>query len=83
MNNGAGDLRSSAQQYNSSHPGQQWLQGNQIVLTPQNYSAFQDWYENLSPAIDTKYGLSSLESRYGYYYDQQGGTSSDGAFGPW
>ena len=83
MNNGAGDLRSSAQQYNSSHPGQQWLQGNQIVLTPQNYSAFQDWYENLSPAVDQKYGLSSLESRYGYYYNQQGGTSSDGAFGPW
>ena len=35
------------------------------MLTPQNYSAFQDWYENLSPQHRQKYGLSSLESRYG------------------
>ncbi len=83
LNNGAGDLLSSAQQYNSTHPGQHWLQDNQIVLTTQNYSAFHDWYENLSPNIDSKYGLSSLESRYGYYYNQQGATSSQGASGPW
>ncbi len=48
LNNGAADLLSSAQQYNLGHPGQQFLQGNQIVLTQQNYSAFHDWYKNLS-----------------------------------
>jgi hypothetical protein len=84
MSNGASDLLSNAQQFNSTQPKSlQWLQGNQVVLTPQNYSGFQDWYETLNPKIDQKYGLSSLESRYGYYYNQQGSTSSDGAFGPW
>jgi hypothetical protein len=84
MSNGASDLVSNAQQFNSTQPKSlQFMQGNQIVLTPQNYSAFQDWYETLSPSLDQKYGLSSLESRYGYYYNQQGSTSSDGAMGPW
>ncbi len=84
LNNGAGDLLSSAQQYNASHPGQQWLQGNQIVLTQQNYSAFQDWYDNsISSKLDSKYQLSALQDDFSGDYNQQGATSSDGAAGPW
>ena len=84
FNNGANDLLSNAQQYNSTHPSQQWLQGNQIVLTQQNYSAFQDWYENTVPSkLDSKYQLSALENDFSGDYNQQGATSSDGAAGPW
>ncbi len=84
LSNGAGDLLANAQQFNQGQPaGQQWLHGNQIVLTKQDYGAFLDWYENLDPGLDGKYGISGLESRYGYYYNQQGGTSSEGGSGAW
>lgn len=83
LNNGASDLLSSAQQYNHDNPGQQFLQGNQIVLTQQNYGAFNDWYQNLSSQLDSKYGFTSLDSTYNQAYTQQGATSSDGASGPW
>jgi hypothetical protein len=83
LNNNASDLLADAQAYQKAHPGQQFLQGNQIVLTQDNYSSFQDWYQNLNPGLDKKYGLSSLESRYQQYYEDQGGTSSDGGTGVW
>jgi hypothetical protein len=84
LSNGASDLLANAQLHSQSQPAsQQWLRGNQIVLTKQDYGAFLDWYQNLDPGLDSKYGISGLESRYGYYYNQQGGTSSEGGSGAW
>jgi hypothetical protein len=85
INNGAKDLLASAQQFNQGildqglPPGSQFLQNGRIVLTKDNYSEFEGWYNQNSG----RYGLDKLEATYGWLYYQQGATSSNGAQGPW
>jgi hypothetical protein len=85
INNGAKDLLASAQQFNQGildqglPPSRQFLQNGRIVLTKDNYSEFEGWYNQNSG----RYGLDKLEATYGWLYYQQGATSSNGAQGPW
>lgn len=47
VSHGVQAVRSSAEQYNASHPkDQQWLTGGKVQLTPANGSGFTDWFEN-------------------------------------
>lgn len=47
VSHGVQAVRSSAEQYNTSHPkNQQWLTGGKVQLTAANGSGFTDWFEN-------------------------------------
>jgi hypothetical protein len=47
VSHGVQAVRSSAEQYNASHPkSQEWLTGGKVQLTPANGSGFTDWFEN-------------------------------------
>ncbi len=81
VHNGAKPLIASAQAANQGlPPDKQWFQNGQIVLTKDNYSEFNGWYNEHA---DGMYNLDDLESKYGQLYGQQGATSSDGAGGAW
>ncbi|HEY7145974.1 MAG TPA: hypothetical protein VH637_17180 [Streptosporangiaceae bacterium] len=81
MNHNAKDLVTSAQEFNKGlPPDQQFYQNGQLVVTKENYHAFNGWYNERA---DGMYNLDDLEAKYGFLYTQQGGTSSDGAAGPW
>jgi hypothetical protein len=84
FNNGAKDLLSSAQQANAQLASQgqaQWLQNGQIVLTKDNYSQFDEWYQTHAASAGP-YNLDKLEAAYGWLYYQDA-TASKGAQGPW
>lgn len=80
IDNGAPKLLTDAQAANANlPPDQQWLKNGQIVLTKDNMSVFNGWYEGHAAG---QYNLDKLEATYGFLWTQQGATSSGGP-GPW
>jgi hypothetical protein len=81
LSNGAPKMLTEAKLANAGlPPDQQWLKNGQIVITKDNRSVFNGWYEGYAAGL---YNLDRLEATYGYLFTEQGATSSNGAQGPW
>jgi hypothetical protein len=81
INNNAPGLLHAAQLANAGlPPDKQWLKNGQIVLTAQNGSEFNAWYQG---NVAGQWNLDKIEALYGAIWAQQGATSSPGAPGPW